>query len=148
MSVDGLRVGGLRAEGQKFGELERDSQSFEYASFDGGLGLGLPVRGEEGQVSIVRNLVEQGSIDRAVVSLFLSNDHDPASSALLFGGVDEEHFTGALQEVIVPEDAAQWEVKVDGLVFGENGIEHENMRASFDSMSAFISLPSEISFYL
>lgn len=143
--MDNVRLGDLRVERQRFGELERDGQLFEYASFDGGLGLDLAAEDEEGKVSIVRNLADQGAIDHAVFSLYLNNTMD---SHVLLGGVDEEHFIPPLVEIPVPKDAASWEVKMDGRVFGDKGIQFESMRASFDSMSAFIGLLSKIAFYL
>jgi hypothetical protein len=73
--MDNVRLGDLRVERQRFGELERDGQLFEYALFDGGLGLGLAAEDEEGKVSIVRNLADQGAIDHAVFSLYLNKYH-------------------------------------------------------------------------
>lgn len=142
-SIDHVRLGDLLVEEQVFGEVENATWQYDFAWFDGVLGLGLPNPSDGGQVPIVQKLFDDGLIDAPIFSLYFVEGNDTTESELLLGGIDEDLFTGPLRPLFVNESATQWEVPLTEILYGGDTLtDIQGVSAVFDSMEDFIRVPS------
>jgi len=142
VSQDTLKIGDLLVEKQDFAEaVEEPGLAFAFGRFDGILGLGYDTISVNGIVPPFYNLVNQGKLDKAVFSFYLGDTE--GESEVMFGGVDESHYTGKMVKIPLRRKA-YWEVKLDSIKFGKEEAGMENTGAILDTGTSLIALPAAI----
>ncbi|RKF63699.1 Vacuolar protease A [Erysiphe neolycopersici] len=143
VSQDVVSIGDLVIKDQLFAEVEKvPGRSFAFDRFDGVLGLGFDTSSVNDITPPFYNMVNQRLIDESVFSIFLSEKED--GSEVVFGGVDSNHYTGNITRLPL-RSRDKWEVKLDGLSFGDLYLPFYEAEAILDSGSSFIELPSSTS---
>ena len=102
-----------------------------FSRFDGILGLGYDTISVNGIVPPFYNMVNEGLIDSSVFSFRLGKSEEDGGEAV-FGGVDEDAYTGKLTYVPVRR-RAYWEVELESVLFGDEELELENTGAAIDT---------------
>lgn len=122
LSTDVMGFGDSSLTGQTFAEILHESGlAFLAAKFDGILGLGYPQISVLGVKPVFDTMVEQGVAGKPVFSVYLDrNASDPNGGEVLFGGIDEDHYTGNISYVPVSRKG-YWQFHMDGVKVGTNG---------------------------
>jgi saccharopepsin len=84
-------------------------------------------------------------IDDNVFAFYLgdTNKGSDEGGEAVFGGYDEDHFTGKVTWLPVRRKG-YWEVDLDSFAFGNETLELENTGAAIDTGTSLIALPSDI----
>ena len=99
--------------------------------FDGILGLAYDTISVNHIVPPFYHLVNKGMLDSPVFSFRLGSSEADGGEAL-FGGIDEDAYTGKLQYAPVRRKA-YWEVELEKITFGDDEVELENTGAAIDT---------------
>jgi saccharopepsin len=87
-------------------------------------------------------MIAQGLIDEPVFAFYLGDaTTDSEGSEVVFGGVDEAHYTGKVTKIPLRRKA-YWEVDLDAITFGKETAELQNTGAILDTGTSLIVLPS------
>ncbi|XP_034245596.1 lysosomal aspartic protease-like isoform X2 [Thrips palmi] len=116
-SSDTVTIGGVSAKDQIFAEATNEpGMTFVAAKFDGILGMGYRTISVGGVTPVFDNLVEQGAVDDAVFSFYLSRDAASGDKGgeLILGGSDPELYKGNFTYVPVTRQG-YWQFAVDGI---------------------------------
>ncbi|KAH7980718.1 hypothetical protein HPB49_018541 [Dermacentor silvarum] len=121
LSTDVFGLGDVRVQSQTFAEILRESGlAFIAAKFDGILGLGYPQISVLSVPPVFDNMVAQGVAAKPVFSVYLDrNTSDPNGGEVLFGGIDEAHYTGNITYVPVTRKG-YWQFHMDSVIVGTN----------------------------
>ncbi|XP_061014903.1 pregnancy-associated glycoprotein 1-like [Dama dama] len=107
---DTIQIGELVSTDQPF-ILNVNHSGFKGKPFDGVLGLSYPNISLTGCIPIFDNLKNQGAVSESVFAFYL-NKSKPEGSVVMFGGVDESYYQGALNWVPLIK-AGDWHVHMD-----------------------------------
>lgn len=102
---DTVRLGGIDVVNCPVGEADVIASIFEDLPLDGILGLGFnDIAIPEGMPTAFDEMIAQGLIDKALFSVYLSNNQGQDDSFVLFGGVDDDYFSGnfTYHDIILP----------------------------------------------
>jgi saccharopepsin len=143
ISQDTVALGDLTIKNQLFAEATNEpGLAFAFGRFDGILGLGYDTISVNKIPPPFYNLVDQGLIDEPVFAFYLSDTANSGSqSEAVFGGVDENHYTGPITKIPLRRKA-YWEVDLDAITFGDQTAEIENTGVILDTGTSLIGLPS------
>lgn len=131
MSEDTLEIGDLKVKNQVFAEATSEpGLAFAFGKFDGILGLGYDSISVNHITPPFYNMIDQGLLDKPVFAFYLGST-DQESEAI-FGGIDEDHFSGKLIKLPVRRKA-YWEVDFEAITFGEATAQLENTGAIVDT---------------
>lgn len=146
VSRDRVTIGGMEIDGQEFGETTKEpGLTFALGRFDGILGLGFDSIAVAGATPPFYNMISQGLVEKALFSFWIgrSADGTPEGGELLFGDVNEEHFTGELKWAPVIRKG-YWEVRLDRLEVGDEALDEAvGGRAAIDTGTSLIAAPTE-----
>ena len=143
VSQDVLQIGDIKVQKQDFGEaVEVQGAAYAFGMPDGVMGLGFDAISVNHIVPPMYNMIDQGLLDEPVVSFYLSNADGDVSEAM-FGGVNEDHYTGSITKIPIRRKA-YWEVELNTIVFGDDMLELSNTGAILDTGTSFINLPSAL----
>ena len=146
-SRDVLNVGGIKIEGQEFGETTKEpGLTFALGRFDGIMGLGYDNIAVGGVTPPFYNMVKQDLVNEPLFSFWIgrSKDGNAIGGELLFGGIDESKYEGEIKYAPVTRKG-YWEVTMDKLVVnGENILGDSTARAAIDTGTSLIAAPSDI----
>lgn len=145
VSTDIVTIGDLKIKGQLFAEATSEpGLAFAFGRFDGILGLGYDTISVNKIPPPFFSMVDQGLLDEPVFAFYLgdSNNGDDESEAI-FGGIDENHYTGKITEIPLRRKA-YWEVDLNAISFGKSTAELENTGAILDTGTSLIVLPSTL----
>ncbi|KAM8884002.1 nothepsin [Synchiropus picturatus] len=145
MGRDILKVGGLTALNQEFGEsVYEPGAAFVMARFDGVLGLGYPALAEILGNPVFDNMIAQKAVEKPVFSFYLSRksiDGTPEGE-LLLGGTDEALYSGPVNWIPVTTKA-YWQIKLDSVaVQGVNSFCPHTCQAIVDTGTSLITGPT------
>ena len=140
VSQDTFSIGEIVVEQQDFAEITSGLAS---SDIDGVLGLAYSTISVDKVVPPFYNMIAQGLLDLPVFSIYLSLALDGAGSEVVFGGVDEAHYTGSLANIPVRQQT-YWQVILDSLTLGDDTLETDNTGAVFDIATPFIVLPTSV----
>jgi saccharopepsin len=140
-----MTIGDLKIKDQLFAEAtEEPGLAFAFGRFDGILGLGYDSISVNGIVPPFYSMIEQDLLDEPVFAFYLGNaDTEGDESEAVFGGINEDHFTGKLTEIPLRRKA-YWEVDLDAITFGKNTAVLDNTGVILDTGTSLIALPSTL----
>ncbi|XP_057525227.1 aspartic proteinase A1-like isoform X2 [Amaranthus tricolor] len=146
-SEDHVTLGDLVVENQEFIEATREpSLTFVAAKFDGILGLGFKEISVGKAVPVWYNMVNQGLVKEPVFSFWLNRNADEEEGgAIVFGGVDPDHYKGEHTWVPVSQKG-YWQFDMDDvLVDGETtGFCADGCSAIADSGTSLLAGPTTV----
>lgn len=105
------------------------------------MGLGYDTISVNKIVPPIYNMINKGLIDKPVFAFYLGDSNGGAESEVVFGGVDEDHYTGKITYLPVRRKA-YWEVEFQALTFGDASAPLEETGAILDTGTSLIALPS------
>ncbi|KAM6895709.1 nothepsin [Xenentodon cancila] len=117
MGRDTLKIGGLTALSQEFGEsVYEPGSTFVTARFDGVLGLAYPSLADILGKPVFDNILVQKILDEPVFSFYLSRRTNTSSpeGELLLGGKDEDLYNGPINWLPVTTKG-YWQIKMDSV---------------------------------
>jgi len=142
MSQDTVSVGGLSAT-TTFAEVTKEPGfAFIAAKFDGILGLAFKSIAVTGAVPWWYHVVDQGLVDEPVFAFYL-NRQSGDDGELLFGGVDESHYTGNFTYVPLTNET-YWEFKMDKVSVSGSEFCKGGCHAIADSGTSLLAGPSDV----
>lgn len=147
---DVVTFGGVSIDNQQFGI------GYQSSSAQGIMGIGYPINevavvynGGHPYANVPQSLLNDGQIATKAYSLWL-NDLDASTGSILFGGVNQDKYTGSLQTLpIVKEQGVYAEFIIALTAVGMNGTDgsiKKNMAAPalLDSGSSLMYLPDDV----
>ncbi|XP_073336756.1 nothepsin [Pagrus major] len=145
MARDTLKVGGLTALNQEFGEsVYEPGATFVMARFDGVLGMGYPNLAEILGNPVFDNMMAQKTVDEPVFSFYLSRrtSNSYPEGELLLGGADEALYTGPISWLPVTSKG-YWQIKMDSVaVQGVSSFCPRGCQAIVDTGTSLIAGPT------
>lgn len=143
---DTVSIGGIDIPGQPFAEvsmLSFGSHNIAYAvgKFDGLLGLGFKSISQYNIPTPFEAMVELGLVTEPVFAFYLQQD-ESSTGELVFGGVDESHFTGQLVDVPLTSES-YWEVQMDSLSIAGYSVTSGPQKVIIDSGTSLLAGPSK-----
>lgn len=144
VSQDTVRIGDIEIKKQDFAEAtEEPGLAFAFGRFDGIMGLGYDTISVNKIVPPFYQMVNQGLIDAPVVSFYLSdtNNGDEDQSEAMFGGINEDHYSGKMTKIPLRRKA-YWEVDLDAISIGDATAELVKTGAILDTGTSLIALPT------
>jgi len=139
-SADAVNIGSLKLIDYTFAEVNVTSGlglAYRFGKFDGILGLGWDSISVGGVPTPMSALVESGQLAQPVFAFYLGNNQP---GELLFGGVDEKHYTGSFTFVPLISES-YWEVSLDGAILGGQSVAGEG-KAIVDSGTSLLAGPT------
>ncbi|KAH7958618.1 hypothetical protein HPB49_003379 [Dermacentor silvarum] len=113
LSTDTFGIGGVRFEGQTFGEITQgQGASFDGSMFDGVLGLCCPHGRPHDVRPVFDHMMALGM--EPVFSFYLNRDASGTNGGdVVFGGIDQDHYTGDITYAPVT-NKGYWQFHMDG----------------------------------
>jgi saccharopepsin len=87
-------------------------------------------------------MINQGLIDRAIMSFRVGPDENDAGTAV-FGGIDDSMYTGSINYTPLRR-RAYWEVEMEAMTFGDEILELENTGAAIDTGTSLLAIPTDV----
>ncbi|KAF2000542.1 aspartyl proteinase [Amniculicola lignicola CBS 123094] len=145
VSKDTFRIGDLVVKDQEFAEATSEpGLAFAFGRFDGIMGLGYDTISVNHIVPPFYNMIEQGLLDEPKFAFYLGDtNNEGAESEAIFGGINEDHYTGKLIKLPLRRKA-YWEVDLDAITFGDATAELDNTGVILDTGTSLIALPSAL----
>ncbi|XP_074554218.1 nothepsin [Halichoeres trimaculatus] len=145
MGRDTLKIGGLMALNQEFGEsVYEPGAAFVMAKFDGVLGLGYPSLAEILGNPVFDNMLAQKMVEEPVFSFYLSRKSKESNpeGELLLGGTDETFYTGPINWNPVTAKG-YWQIKMDSVaVQGTSSFCPQGCQVIVDTGTSLIAGPT------
>ena len=146
VSQDVVRIGDITIKHQDFAEATSEpGLAFAFGRFDGIMGLGYDTISVNKIVPPFYNMLDQGLLDEPVFAFYLgdTNNGEGDESEAIFGGVNEDHYTGKLTKIPLRRKA-YWEVDLDAITFGSATAELDDTGVILDTGTSLIALPSTL----
>lgn len=145
ISQDTVQIGDLKIKHQDFGEVTQEpGLAFAFGRFDGIMGLGYDTISVDKVVPPFYQMVNQDLVSEPVFAFYLgSSSTEGDDSELVFGGIDESHYTGKMTKIPLRRKA-YWEVDLDAITFGGETAELDDTGAILDTGTSLIALPSTL----
>jgi saccharopepsin len=143
---DTVKVGDVEVPDQLFAEVSSVSfgplnLAFAAGKFDGLLGLGFKSISQYQIPTPFETMVAQKLVDEPVFAFYLQSDAS-AQGELVFGGIDNSHFTGDLVNVPLTSET-YWEVSLDKMTFGGESVA-SSQKAIIDSGTSLLAGPKDV----
>jgi saccharopepsin len=144
-SKDTVTVGDVDVKGQLFAEVSKVSFgplniAFAAGKFDGLLGLGFNSISQYNIPTPFEAMIDQKLISEPVFAFYLPTDAAQMGE-LVFGGIDQAHYSGELVDVPLTSET-YWEVILDAMSFGGSSVA-SNQKAIIDSGTSLLAGPTE-----
>uniref|UniRef100_A0AAY4BV22 pepsin A n=1 Tax=Denticeps clupeoides TaxID=299321 RepID=A0AAY4BV22_9TELE len=140
LAYDTVEVGGIQVPKQIFGLSQTEAPFMSHMKADGILGLAFPRLAASGAQPVFNNMVKQGLV-QDYFSVYLSRNA-VAGSEVIFGGVDNSHYTGAITWVPLSAET-YWQITVDSITVNGNVIAcHGGCQAIVDTGTSLIIGPT------
>lgn len=143
---DTVKVGDVEVAGQLFAEVSQVSfgplnLAFAAGKFDGLLGLGFNSISQYQIPTPFETMVSQKLVDEPVFAFYLQSDAS-AQGELVFGGIDNSHFTGDLVNVPLTSET-YWQVSLDKMTYGSESVA-SSQKAIIDSGTSLLAGPKDV----
>merc|ERR1712039_1155120 len=139
-SADDVAIGGLKLQDFTFAEVDDTSGlglGYRFGKFDGILGLGWDSISVGGVPTVMKALVDSKQLEQPVFAFYLGNNQP---GELVFGGVDEKHYTGDFTFVPLSSET-YWQVAMDDAKLG--GVSVPTTKSAIvDSGTSLLAGPS------
>jgi saccharopepsin len=112
-----------------------------FGRFDGILGLAYDRIAVNGMPPPFYSMIDQKLVDEPVFAFYLGDDS--TESEVVFGGIDESHYTGKIFNLPLRRKA-YWEVDLRSVTFGKDTAEFSDTGAIVDTGTSLIALPTTI----
>jgi saccharopepsin len=144
VSEDTVTIGDLTIKNQLFAEATSEpGLAFAFGRFDGILGLGYDTISVNKIPPPFYQMLDQGLLDEPVFGFYLSDTNSGDDSEAIFGGINEDHYTGKMTKIPLRRKA-YWEVDLDAITFGDATAEIDNTGVILDTGTSLIALPSTL----
>jgi len=146
VSQDVMTIGDLKIKDQIFAEAtEEPGLAFAFGRFDGILGLGFDTISVNKIPPPFYSMIDQGLLDEPVFAFYLgdTNNGESDESEAIFGGINEDHYTGKITTIPLRRKA-YWEVDLDAITFGDATAELDKTGVILDTGTSLIALPSTL----
>ncbi|KAK5115173.1 Vacuolar protease A [Meristemomyces frigidus] len=144
ISQDTVQIGDLKIKNQLFAEATSEpGLAFAFGRFDGIMGLGYDTISVNHITPPFYSMIEQDLLDEPVFAFYLSSTDSGEESEAIFGGVNEDHYTGKMTKLPLRRKA-YWEVDLDAITFGDQTAEIDSTGAILDTGTSLIALPSTL----
>ncbi|KAL1922889.1 uncharacterized protein VTP21DRAFT_9265 [Calcarisporiella thermophila] len=146
ISNDVLTVGGIKVQGQDFGEsVKEPGLTFAFGRFDGIFGLGYDRISVQHVVPPFYNMVDKKLVDEPVFAFWLNRASESGEGGeggeMVLGGTDKNHYTGDIHWAPVRRKG-YWEVELEDVKFGGESIDIEPVGAAIDTGSSLFAVPT------
>merc|ERR1712072_1302464 len=145
-SKDTVTVGTIDVKSQPFAEVSKVSFgplniAFAAGKFDGLLGLGFKSISQYNIPTPFEAMIDQKLISEPVFAFYLQEDASQQGE-LVFGGIDQSHYTGDLVDVPLISET-YWEVSLDAMKFGGSAVISSPQKAIIDSGTSLLAGPKD-----
>jgi len=138
---DVVQIGDLKVT-TKFGEASTEADFFQQTTFDGILGMAFSAISSEQVPTPFETMVSQGVVSSPVFSFYLNSAvNGPPGGELTLGGVNPDHYTGAITYVPVTQQM-YWNVALGGAFVGTNKVAVTTSSAAIDTGTTLIVMPT------
>jgi len=140
LSTDNVAIGDLQLKNYTFAEVDDVSglgRSYTASPFDGILGMGWGALAQAGCVAPFEALLASGKLAEPVFAFYLG---DMKPGELVFGGVDNSHYTGSFAYIPLSAET-YWQVALDGLKVGDASVSSRTASAIVDSGTSLLVGP-------
>jgi len=142
LSVDTVGVADISVTSQMFAEITDVTGlglAFAIGHFDGILGMAWQSISVDNVTTVWSKMIEEGFIQDTVFAFYLSQSGF-VPGELVFGGIDNSHFTGSLVWVPLISET-YWEVALDGMTMNGKSVSNVK-RAVIDSGTSTLAGPT------
>jgi len=142
LSEDAVGVADLSVTNQIFAEITNVTGlglAFAIGHFDGILGMAWQSIAIDNVTTVWANMIAEGLIQDTVFAFYLSQS-GLVPGELVFGGIDNSHFTGGLVWVPLTSET-YWEVKLDDLMIEGKSVSNTH-KAVIDSGTSTLAGPT------
>ena len=131
-----------------FGQANQMAAFFAQTPLDGILGLGFQSLAEDGVTPVFNVMVDQGIVPAAQFQIFLDSKIGTTDAAIVFGGYDQQYFTGDLFWVPLQSEN-YYVIRIDGVAVGGNDLNQCDLgcNAIVDSGTSLLVGPSQVCLY-
>jgi len=139
-SSDSVGIGDLALRDFTFAEVDDTSGlglGYRIGKFDGILGLGWDAISVGGVPTVMKALVDSGSLEKPVFAFYLGNNQP---GELVFGGVDPKHYTGDFSYVPLISET-YWAISLYDVKLGARSVS-STKHAIVDSGTSLLAGPS------
>lgn len=134
-----IQVGGKQIKRQTIGAANSLSSSFDDSEFAGIFGLGYQSISSTESPPPFSNMYDQSAVREPIFSFYLGrNRTGQQNSELLFGGIDQSHYSGSITYLDVTTQG-YWQIKMDGISFGNNQFCKNGCETLADTGTSLIS---------
>ncbi|WP_252179839.1 pepsin-like aspartyl protease [Endozoicomonas sp. 4G] len=152
IGYDDITIGGIKVASQRFGVANAVSNDFRKSRHDGIFGLAYKGAGGSKATPWLDNAVQQGLIDKAIFSFYLSNTPSKGGSVMIIGEPDPSYYQGPISwheltslDDKHPKGIYSYIISFDSISVGEKNItlscQPGQCKASVDSGASFILGP-------
>ncbi|KYM89487.1 Lysosomal aspartic protease [Atta colombica] len=137
----------LDVQNQTFGEVtEQYGKSFEYAKYDGILGLSYPILSPEGVIPLFSNMINQQLVKNPIFSFYIKqhvflNPNVKWDGELILGGSDNRLYLGDFTYVDVTQKE-YWQFTLDKIKMEDKILCENSCQAIVDTGTSLIIGPS------
>nr|XP_009479556.1 PREDICTED: gastricsin [Pelecanus crispus] len=119
LGYDTLKVSAITVKNQEFGlSTSEPNQPFEYANFDGILGMAYPSLAVGGTPTVLQGMLQQNQLTEPIFSFYFSRKPTyEYGGELILGGVDSQLFRGNIVWAPVTQDL-YWQIAIDEFAIG------------------------------
>ncbi|KYN16999.1 Lysosomal aspartic protease [Trachymyrmex cornetzi] len=144
LSIDVVNIAGVDVENQTFGEITRQhGKSFEYAMYDGILGLSYPTLAFTGATPLFINLINQRLVKNPIFSFYIERQNPNVSwdGELILGDSDDRLYLGEFTYVDVTQKGF-WQFTLDKIKMEDKILCANSCQAIADTGTSLIIGPS------
>ncbi|XP_075578448.1 pepsin B [Pelecanus crispus] len=146
LGYDTLKIQNITVKNQEFGlSTSEPNQPFEYANFDGILGMAYPSLAVGGTPTVLQGMLQQNQLTEPIFSFYFSRKPTyEYGGELILGGVDSQLFRGNIVWAPVTQDL-YWQIAIDEFAIGqlETGWCSQGCQAIVDTGTFLLTVPQQ-----
>ncbi|XP_036022900.1 gastricsin [Onychomys torridus] len=142
---DTLTLQGIQVPNQEFGLSETEPGSnFVYAQFDGIMGLAYPALSVGGATTAMQGLLQEGALSQPLFGVYLGSQQGSNGGQIVFGGVDENLYTGEITWIPVIQEL-YWKINIDDFLIGgeASGWCSQGCQGIVDTGTSLLTMPTQ-----
>ncbi|XP_008821365.1 gastricsin [Nannospalax galili] len=142
---DTLTVQGIKVYNQEFGLSKTEPGSiFVYAQFDGIMGLAYPGLSAGGATTVLQGMLQEGALSQPLFGVYLGSQQGSNGGQIVFGGVDENLYSGEVTWVPVTQEL-YWQINIEDVLIGDktSGWCSQGCQGIVDTGTSLLTVPSQ-----